>query len=95
MDISISSNIVTIAGNIKTIQDFQDIKTTLDSIVRSHKSITINILDSMSITSSVIGYFNKLILKDNVGVNMRVGNEKLVQLLSDLNLSKVFNVQKI
>ncbi len=94
MEITTSSNIITITGNIKSVKDFQEIKTTADAIKTSHKSITINIIDSLSITSSVIGYFNKLILKDKINIQMRIGNSKLMELLSDLNLTSVFKARK-
>ena len=94
MDISASGSVVTISGNIKSVGDFQSIKSTLDSVVTSNSQITLIIKDSISITSSVIGYFNKLILKDGIKIDMRIGNEDLISLLDDLNLTSVFNVRK-
>ena len=94
MEISISSNIVTIKGNIKSVKDFQEIKTTVDGIKADNKDITVNVIDSISITSSVIGYFNKLILKDKIAIQMNIGNAKLMELLSDLNLTSVFKAKK-
>ena len=94
MEISTSSNVVTITGNIKSISNFQDIKNCIDSVTTQHKSIIINIQDSLSITSSIIGYFNKLILKDGIKISMRVGNQQLLELLNDLNLISVFNARK-
>ncbi len=94
MEISSSSNVVTITGNIKTVNDFQQIKSSLDSLARQHKSVTLQIKDSLSITSSVIGYFNKLILKDKIDLNMNVGNAKLLELIDDLNLTSTFKARK-
>ncbi len=94
MEISTSSNIVTITGNIKSVSDFQQIKETLDSVTRQNKSVTINIVDSLSITSSVIGYLNKLILKDKIDVNMKIANAQLIDLLDELNLTSLFKVRK-
>lgn len=95
MEISSSSNNVVITGNIKSINDFQSIKTSLDSIKANNTSITIDIKDSISITSSVIGYLNKLVLKDEIALHIKVGNAQLIDLFNDLNLSKVFNVTKL
>lgn len=95
MNISTSSNTVTITGNIKSINDFQNIKAALDSIKASHTSITVELKDSISITSSVIGYFNKLVLKDKIKFNIKVGNSQLLELLDDLNLRQTFNVTKV
>ncbi|WP_415396897.1 hypothetical protein [Sulfurimonas sp. CS5] len=94
MEITSSSNTIDITGNIKSINNFSEIKKVVDSIVTQHKNITINIIDSLSITSSVIGYFNKLILKDNVNIEMRVGNDQLIHLLADLNLASTFKARK-
>lgn len=94
MEITSSSNTINISGNIKSINDFSEIKNLIDSVVTQHKSVTINIIDSLSITSSVIGYFNKLILKDNINIDMRIGNDQLMHLLSDLNLASTFKARK-
>ncbi len=95
MDISVSSNVVTVTGNIKTVNDFQNIKTNIDAVVASQKSIVVNLVDSLSITSSVIGYFNKLVLKDKIDLTLGVGNEQLIELLEDLSLQSLFKVRKI
>jgi len=94
MELSTSSNHVTIKGNIKTISDFQDIKNCLDSMKTQYDSIVISILDSLSITSSVIGYLSKLALKDTIGLSLRVGNPQLMNLLDDLQLSSTFNISR-
>jgi len=95
MNIKTSSNTVTIIGNIKSISDFQEIKQSVDALINRHKSIIINITNSLSITSSVIGYFNKLVLKDNIDLYMKVGDEQLLHLLDDLNLVSTFKARKI
>jgi len=95
MEISTSSNTVTINGNIKSVNDFQTIKQNLDRVISVSKSITINIVDSMSMTSSVIGYFNKLVLGDNINIQMKIGNKQLLELLDDLSLTSTFNVRKV
>ena len=94
MEITSSTNTIKITGNIKSISNFAEIKNLVDSVVTQHKNITINIIDSLSITSSVIGYFNKLILKDNINIEMRVGNDQLMLLLTDLNLASTFKARK-
>ncbi len=93
MEISSSANNITIIGNIKTVSDYQSIKTTVDSVSSQNKSIIINVKDSISITSSVIGYFNKLVLKDKIDLSMKVGNPQLLSLLDDLNLKSVFKAR--
>ena len=95
MQISSSTNTITLTGNIKTVNDFQDIKRSIDLITKEYKDITLNIQDSLSITSSVIGYFNKIVLKDKINLNMNIGNEKLFNLINDLNLTSVFQAKKV
>ena len=95
MEISSSSNTITITGNIKSISDFSTIKNLIDGTIVNNKNITINIVDSLSITSSVIGYFNKLILKDKINIDMKVGNDQLLHLLDDLNLRSTFKARKV
>lgn len=94
MEISKSSNVVTITGNIKSVSDFQSIKSAIDSVKSSNSAITLDIQDSISITSSVIGYLNKLVLKDSINLNMKVGDKQLMELLDDLNLTSVFNARR-
>ncbi|MEA2100512.1 MAG: hypothetical protein U9P72_10335 [Campylobacterota bacterium] len=95
MEISVSSNSITINGNIKSVSNFQEIKSSLDSLTMQNKNISINITDSLSITSSVIGYFNKLILKDKIAIEMNVGNDQLFELLTELNLVSIFKARKV
>lgn len=95
MNISTNSNKITIEGNIKTIGDFQTIKNSVDAVVSANKSIIIDIKDSLSLTSAVIGYFNKLILKDKIGFELNVADKQLYDLLHDLNLTTVFNLKRL
>lgn len=94
MDISISSNTITVNGNIKSISDFQEIKQAADGVITQHKSLVLNITDSLSITSSIIGYFNKLVLKDGIDIHMNIGDEQLLHLIEDLNLTSTFKAKK-
>lgn len=95
MEISSHDNLVNIDGNIKSISDFQNIKNTMDSITAKHKKLVVNINDSISITSSVIGYFNKLILKDNIDLELNVASKQLIELFDDLSLTAAFKVRSI
>jgi len=95
MDISVSSNVVTITGNIKSVSDYQRIKETIDSLISMHKSIVIDIKDSISITSSIIGYFTKLVQKEGIDLSIKVGDSNLMELFDDLNLVRLFKVKKV
>ena len=89
-----NSNTITITGNIKKISDFQDIKNKIEPIIQKSQNLTINIQDSISLTSTVIGYLNKLVLKDGINVQITVGDIGLYELLEDLNLISTFKVKK-
>lgn len=95
MELEGFANTLIVKGNIKSISDFQNIKQRVDGIVSQNKHININILESLSITSSVIGYFNKLVLKDGIDLHMSVHDEQLFDLLDDLNLIATFKVKKV
>ena len=94
MDISVTGNRVIITGNIKTVGDYQKIKEVLDGLVSKEKSIFIDITDSISITSSVIGYLTKLVQKDNIDLHIKVKNTNLYELFDEINLIRLFNVSR-
>lgn len=95
MEISTDGNKVTILGNIKSNHDFQTIKNSVDGMITNHKSITVDVKDSLSFTSATIGYFNRIILKDKINVNINVGDNDLYHLLDDLNLTATFKLRKV
>ena len=94
MQIETTDNTVTITGNIKSIQDYQEIKNTLDGLISKNKQIVLDIKDSISIISSVIGYLNKLVLKDQVDLHIKVGDPQLYELFDELSLIELFKVKK-
>jgi hypothetical protein len=86
---------VTVSGNIKSIEDYQAIKEVVrDLVKKGRQAIVVNIPDSLSMTSSVIGFFLKLIYSDNIKITMNVTDERLYNLLDVLNLITVFDVRK-
>lgn len=95
MEIKKQGSEVIIEGNIKSIGDFQAIKKTLDEIVLHHKSLNIIVKDSISMSSSVIGYLTKLVYKENIAITLQIGNSELVTLLDDLSLSELLHVRSI
>ena len=94
MEIKSLSKEIIITGNIKTMKDFQEIKACIDAEIRKRKDLTIKIVDSLSITSSVIGYFSKIINKDGINLNLSVGDDQLLNLIDDLNLTSMFKAKK-
>ena len=53
------------------------------------------ILESMSMPSSVIGFFVKLINRDKVKVEMRIQDPRLLELLAELNLTALFGARPL
>jgi hypothetical protein len=94
MEISTAGSSVIIKGNIKSVSDYQSIKSTLDALIDTNRAITIEIRDSISITSSIIGYFTKLVQKEGIDLSIKVGNPSLIELFEDLNLITLFKVKK-
>ena len=95
MEITTSGSKIKIIGNIKSISDYQRIRSTVDEMVQSSKAITIVLENSISIISSVIGYFNKLVLKDEISLNITVDDDSLYELFNDLGLVQLFRVQRV
>jgi len=96
MEISANGTSVTIEGNIKTIGDYNSIRSTIQGIVDGgNTNISLSILNSISLTSSIIGYLLKLVKKDGVRISTKIGDNRLHELLSELNLIEAFNVQKV
>jgi hypothetical protein len=96
MKITRDDSQLTIEGNIKSVSDYTEIQGHLQSAVADgNDSITVKIMDSISITSSVIGIFLKVIKKDGISLAVHVGNQHLYDLLNELNLLAVFNVRHI
>jgi len=94
MKLDISGNKIIIKGNVKSISDFNNIKNAIDSIISMNKYIILELVDSISLTSSVIGYLSKLVNVDGVTVELYVGDDGLYELLSDLGLISLFRVKK-
>lgn len=94
MQLDIRGNQVKISGNMKSVMDYKELKTALDSVSQEHKTIVLEVVDSISITSSIIGYLNKLVLKDKINLSMHVGNALLFELLDELSLIDLFHVTK-
>jgi hypothetical protein len=89
-----SSTELTITGNIKSIDDSILIKDAINAIRKDGaQSLRMNIKDSFSITSTVIGYLMKLVHHDKVMLSMTIGDQRLYELLLELNIAQTFNAR--
>ena len=89
-----TNNDIHIQGNIKTTDDYLSIKNAVNTQMAAGRNcVTFLIEDSLSMPSSIIGYFIKLIHHDKVTVNMLIGEVRLYELLEELNLVALFNAR--
>lgn len=88
------NNEVVITGNIKSVEDSVQIKNSINNLVASGcKSIQLTINDSLSMTSTMIGYLMKLVHHEKVHLSIKVGDKRLYSLLEELSLLQQFNVR--
>ena len=95
MEIQRQGSEIVITGNIKNTSDYQSIKDNVNALVQSGaKSIIVKTPESFSMTSSVIGFFIKVIFQDKVSIHVYVKDDRLYSLLEDLSLIETFKVKK-
>lgn len=96
MEIEIKgNNELVLTGNIKSLKDYQNIKQTMTDMINAGvDKIIIRTPESFSITSSVIGFFMKVIFQDHVKITIYVSDPRLYTILEDLQLIETFNVIK-
>jgi hypothetical protein len=85
---------ITIIGNIKSTADYLDIrKMVMDAVDDGAKSLTLRVQESLSMPSSVIGFFVKLVNRDKVPVTMLIQDARLLELLEELGLAGTFGAR--
>lgn len=85
---------VVITGNIKSVDDSVKIKETINGMMaQGCGSIQLRIVDSLSLTSTAIGFLMKLVHQDKLQLTVNVGDRRLYTLLEDLCLLEKFNVR--
>jgi len=93
MELKVTGNSIEIKGIIKTIEDVENIKSSIESM--NSNVITLTIVDSFAMPSALIGYLIKLKQLEGKQINLRIGDEGLYELVQDLNLNKDFNIQRL
>lgn len=85
---------VEIEGNIRGLNDIDQIKAVIDAMhLEQRDRLVLEIKDSFSMPSALIGYLLKLVEQKGVNLNVTVGNAILEELLHDLNLKQAFNLK--
>ncbi|GHV04900.1 hypothetical protein AGMMS50229_07110 [Campylobacterota bacterium] len=86
---------VTIDGTIKSVSDSQSIKDAIVGCTDTTLAVQILILNSFSVTSSVIGFLLKKVQADKLGLTIQVTDERLYDLFKSLNLNEILKVSKV
>jgi hypothetical protein len=90
------NNEIIVTGNIKTLEDSNQIKESINSLVaHGSRNIHLKIIDSFSMSSTVIGFLMKLVSHDKVQLSISVDDSRLYTLLDELCLAKIFNVRLV
>jgi len=90
----ILGNRIVVRGNVKSAEDYEEIKNAVDSIVANNGYVVIDLIDSISLTSAVIMYLSELVEKNQIVIEMYVGDNELYDLLNDLGVINLFKVKK-
>ncbi|MDH5464632.1 MAG: hypothetical protein OEW60_03325 [Thiovulaceae bacterium] len=85
---------VRVEGVVKSIVDSQNIQDAIDAL-SSENNITIDFVDSFSLTSTVIGFLLKKIQKDKFKITLLVHDKRLWELLGHLNLTGPLNAEMV
>ena len=89
-----SQNELTITGNIKTTADYLAIRDlATDLVAQGAQALTIHINESLSMPSSVIGFFVKLAGHNKVRLSMVIQDQRLLELLDELALTPLFGAR--
>jgi anti-anti-sigma regulatory factor len=85
---------ILITGNIKGIEDIDQIKKVIESfLLKNGDNFTIHLQNSFSMPSAIIGYLMKLTEREGIKLTLKVGDERLADLLDDLGLTQAFNIK--
>lgn len=87
---------ILLTGQISSFSDYETIKHFLnDQLNKGAEQLEIEIRDSKSVTSSVIGYLIKLLNLNKAKISILVHQEQLFGIFDDLNLIEPFDVRRI
>ena len=83
---------VKIEGIVKSIVDSQNIQDALNAL-SPENHIVIDIVDSFSLTSTIIGFLLKKVNQDKFNIQLRIRNKRLWDLLEHLSLTTPLNAR--
>lgn len=86
---------IDISGMICTLSDTQSIKDAIDSITPEDHSICLNIIDSFSISSTLIAYLLRKVRTEKLPITIMAHEKRLQQQLKALSLTDIIPLEKI
>lgn len=85
-----------VSGIIKTIDDSMTLREAIQKLVEGGAdTLTLRIEDSFAMPSAVIGYLMKLVNRDKVRLTFLASDQRLCDLLEELQLTGTFGVRCI
>ena len=85
---------LTITGNIKSTADFLSIRDLVtETLWGGGREVTVRIHESLSMPSSVIGFFVKLVNRDKVRLILIIQDPRLLELIDELSLTSTFGAR--
>jgi len=63
-------------------------------VAQGAHALHLEVLDSLSMPSSVIGFFVKLVNRDKIALTMAIHDPRLFELLEELGLDRLFGARK-
>lgn len=83
-----------VSGIIKTIDDSMALREAIQKLVEEGAdTLTLRIEDSFAMPSAVIGYLMKLVNRDRVKLTLLASDQRLCELLEELQLTGTFGVR--
>lgn len=96
IDVKKSSDrvVINVEGIIKTSENAQSIMNVVKDSVLDSKNIEMNIKDSFSVTSTIIGFLMQKVNVDKINLTINVGNDRLYELFDMLGVVTILNVHR-
>ncbi len=91
----IGDNTIEVHGDIVNVRDSDYFRDKGKEILDVSDGLKIYIIDSDTITSSVIGFLLKMAKRDGKKIELYVKSNHLGEMLKNMDLLEIFNVKKI
>ncbi len=91
MKFEVNKNIININTPLISINDSEELLKILQQVSSKYKSLIININNSFSLPSTIIGEL-ELLRDKNIEITINVKDEILFELFQDLKLDEIFNI---